>query len=41
MKSMILGFAAVAVLAVGAWYALEAVDYTETRRVEGNAVRLD
>ena len=41
MKAMLAGFAVMAVLTVGAWFALNAVGYTEAVRVDDGAVRLD
>ena len=41
MKSMLAGFAVMAVLAVGAYAVLAGLPYTDAVRVEGESVRLD
>ncbi|MCR9114995.1 MAG: hypothetical protein NXH84_17075 [Rhodobacteraceae bacterium] len=41
MKTMLLAFAATAVITVGAWFALGEVGFSSDERSAGDAVRLD
>lgn len=41
MKAMFLGFAAMVVIAIGAWYALEQAGFSTTEMHSGANVRLD
>lgn len=41
MKAMLIGFAAIAVIGVGAYFALGEIDYTTWQRTSGDSVRLD
>ncbi|MEQ8896034.1 MAG: hypothetical protein RID23_03005 [Roseovarius sp.] len=41
MKAMLIGFAAIAVIGVGAHFALEEVGYTTWQRTSSDSVRLD
>ena len=41
MRAMFLAFAAIAVIAVGAWYGLNHAGFSSAERTAGDAVRLD
>ncbi|MDJ0629019.1 MAG: hypothetical protein QNJ44_12225 [Rhodobacter sp.] len=41
MRAMYLAFAAIAVIAVGAWYGLNEAGFSSAERSSGDAVRLD
>lgn len=41
MRPMLLAFAAMAVITVGAWYALGELGFSSEDRLSGDAVRLD
>lgn len=41
MKAMVLGFAAMVVIAVGAWYALGQAGFSSSAKHSGANVRLD
>lgn len=41
MKAMLIGFVAIAVIAVGAHYALDEIGFTAAQRTSGDSVRLD
>lgn len=41
MKAMLIGFAAIAVIGVGAHFALDEIGFTAAQNNSGNSVRLD
>lgn len=41
MRPMLLAFAALAVITVGAWYTLGEMGFSSSERLSGDAVRLD
>ncbi|WP_272874387.1 hypothetical protein [Pseudaestuariivita rosea] len=41
MKTMLIAFAATAVISVGAWYALDLIGFSAAEQGTGAAVRLD
>ncbi len=41
MKAMLAGFAAIIVISVGAWFALDEIGFSSAERSSGQNVRLD